>query len=46
MSTMVGVVGFAALFAVFGLLGPVLLRKRCSGESCGSCSEAECKYTE
>jgi hypothetical protein len=47
MSTVMAVVGFAALFGAFGLLGPVLARKRCGGEaSCGACSGETCKYTE
>ena len=46
MSTVLAVLGFAALFAAFGLLAPVLRRKRCSGGSCGSCSGASCTYTE
>ncbi len=47
MSTLVGILGFGALFALFGLLAPVLRRKSCGGDSCGSCGSAtECKYTE
>ncbi|MEJ2504190.1 MAG: hypothetical protein P8177_12910 [Gemmatimonadota bacterium] len=46
MSTVAAVLGFAALFAAFGLMAPVLRRKRCSGGSCGSCSGSACKYTE
>jgi hypothetical protein len=47
MSTLVGILGFAALFALFAFMGPVLLRKmRCGGNSCGSCSGSTCKFTE
>jgi hypothetical protein len=47
MTTLVTVLGFAALFAAFGLLAPVLRRKRCSGGSCGACGAGDgCKYTE
>lgn len=48
MSTVVAVLGFAVLFAGFGLLAPVLRRRGCdgAGEGCGSCSRASCKYTE
>jgi hypothetical protein len=47
MNTILGVLGFAALFAVFGLMAPVLARKRCDDGGCSSCSTAtECKYAE
>ncbi len=47
MSTLAAILGFAALFGAFGLMAPVLRRKRCSGGSCGSCgASTECKYTE
>ena len=47
MTTVVGILGFAALFAAFGLLAPVIARKRCSGGGCASCpSGTECKYSE
>jgi hypothetical protein len=46
MSTLIGIFGFAVLFAAFAFMGPVLLRKmRCGGSGCGSCGSA-CKYTE
>ena len=45
MSAMVGILVFAALFAAFGLLAPVLTRKRCGGKGdgggCGSCGNAD-----
>ena len=46
MSAVAAVLGFAALFGAFGLLAPVLRRKRCSGGSCGSCGGGSCTYTE
>lgn len=46
MTTVVAVLGFAALFAAYGLLAPVLRRKRCGGEGCGSCDGSECKIKE
>ncbi|MFW6205595.1 MAG: hypothetical protein ACOC5I_00015 [Gemmatimonadota bacterium] len=47
MSTVLGILGFAALFGVFGLLAPVLARKRCSDGGCASCaSSTECKFSE
>lgn len=47
MTTVLGIAGLAALFAVFGLLAPVLARKRCDGGGCASCpSGIECKYSE
>ncbi|NIP14283.1 MAG: hypothetical protein GWM88_05955 [Pseudomonadales bacterium] len=47
MTTVLGILGFAALFAAFGLLAPVLARKRCNDGGCASCSSAtECKYSE
>ncbi len=47
MSTVAAVLGFAALFAAFGLLAPVLRRKRCDGGGCGACGAGtECKYSE
>jgi hypothetical protein len=46
MSVVGAVLGFAALFAAFGVLAPALRRKRCSGGSCGSCGlGTECKYS-
>jgi hypothetical protein len=42
-----GILGFAALFAAFAFMGPVLMRKmRCRGNSCGSCRGSACTYTE
>ena len=50
MTTILGILGFAALFAAFGLLAPALGRKSCHGEeggSCGSCGNAaECALKE
>jgi hypothetical protein len=47
MSTVLGILGFGALFALFGLLAPMLRGKSCGGDSCGSCGVGtECKYTE
>jgi hypothetical protein len=47
MSTLLGIMGFAVLFAGFAFMGPVLLRKmRCGRGGCGSCSGSSCKYTE
>jgi hypothetical protein len=47
MTTMLGILGFAALFALFAYMGPVLMRKmKCGGNSCGSCRGSACKYTE
>jgi hypothetical protein len=46
MITLLGIMGFALLFAGFAFMGPVLLRKiRCGGGGCGSCGST-CKYTE
>ncbi|HUG39655.1 MAG TPA: hypothetical protein VMM12_04185 [Longimicrobiales bacterium] len=46
MTTIVAVLAFAALFAGFGILAPVLRRKRCGGGGCGSCAGDECKIKE
>lgn len=49
MTTILAVLGFAALFAAFGLLAPVLARRRCAGEGegCGSCANAgHCELKE
>jgi hypothetical protein len=45
MSTVLGILGFAVLFAAFAYMGPVLLRKmRCGGGGCGACAASACKY--
>jgi hypothetical protein len=46
MTAVATVLGTAALFAAFGLLAPVLRRKRCGGGGCGGCSGDACKYRE
>lgn len=47
MSAVVAVIGFAALFALFGLMAPVLRRKRCEGGGCGACDASDqCKFRE
>jgi hypothetical protein len=47
MSTLVGILAFAALFGLFAYMGPVLLKKmRCGGKSCGSCRGSTCETTE
>ena len=38
MTTILGVLAFAALFAVFAALAPVLARKRCAGDGTGGCA--------
>ncbi len=47
MTTVLGIMAFAVLFAAFAFMGPVLLRKMlCGGGGCGSCRAGSCKYTE
>jgi hypothetical protein len=47
MTTVLGILGFAVLFAAFGLLAPALARRRCDGGGCASCpSGTECRYSE
>lgn len=43
MSTLLGILVFAALFAAFGMLGTALARKGCEGEGhgCASCGNAD-----
>lgn len=50
MSTLLGWLGFAVLFAAFGALAPALGRKSCHGDGeggCGSCGNAgQCELKE
>ena len=46
MSTVVGILGFAVLFAGFGLMAPVLRRKRCGDGGCAGCSGDSCTFTK
>ena len=47
MSTVLAILGFAVLFGAFGILAPVLARKRCGDGGCASCSSTtECRYSE
>ncbi len=47
MTTILGILGFAVLFAGFAYMGPVLMRKmRCGSDGCGSCAGSSCKYRE
>jgi hypothetical protein len=51
MTMLLGIMGFALLFAAFSFMGPVLMRKMRCGRSagsggCGSCAGDSCKYTE
>ena len=50
MSGVLSILALVVLFALFGLMGPVLQRKSCHGEGeggCGSCANAgHCELKE